>query len=263
MSRRGPGSSKPLPEDGGTGGSSTGSGGSSGSGSTGSDGGTVAESDLAPIDLSDMRLYNWYGQWHASNWDNAWSSIPFRYDHVIQDESGDTHLIFDENGAPELKAQNGHPYSTKAFYEVDVTLPELRSGMVVAPLWLWHDHTRDEIDFEFVGANSLQLTIHSYRSGEHRSQDYRIEGNFSGQRMKLGIATDLERGEIDMLVNGQVVHTFYNNTNAFPTGEMRPVISMWVGDAVSWAEPWTGPWEGFAEGEQLVMTVHGYRFEQR
>nr|WP_232367419.1 family 16 glycosylhydrolase [Altererythrobacter lutimaris] len=210
-----------------------------------------------------MRLYNWYGKWHASNWDNAWSSLPFRYDHVIQDENGDTHFIFDENGAPELKAQNGHPYSTKAFYEVDVTLPELRSGMVVAPLWLWHDHTRDEVDFEFVGDKFLQLTIHSYRSGEHRTKEHQIEGNFSGQRMKLGIATDLERGEIDMLVNGQVVYTFYNNTNAFPTGEMRPVISMWVGDNVSWAEPWTGPWEGFAEGEQLVMTVHGYRFEQQ
>ena len=90
-----------------------------------------------------------------------------------------------------------------------------------------------------------------------------MTGDFSGQRMKLAIETDLAKGEIDMIINGEVVQTFYNNTNAFPTGEMRPVISMWVGDNVSWAEPWTGPWEGLEEGEQIVMTVHGYRFEQR
>ncbi len=265
ISRRGTGPGKSLPSDGGTddggatgGGSGTGSTGDAGSGDT-----ITTSSDLPPIDLSDMRLWNWYGQWHASNWDNAWSTIPYRYDHVTQDEAGNTHFIFDANGAPELKAQNGHPYSTKAFYEVDVTLPELRSGMVVAPLWLWHDHTRDEVDFEFVGDKFLQLTIHSYGSGEHKTQEHRITGNFSAQRMKLGIATDLAAGEIDMLINGQVVHTFYNNTNAFPTGEMRPVISMWVGDNVSWAEPWTGPWQGFSQDEQIVMTVHGYRFEQR
>ena len=81
--------------------------------------------------------------------------------------------------------------------------------------------------------------------------------------MKLAIETDLAAGEIDMLVNGQVVHTFYNNTRAFPTGEMRPVMSMWVGDKTSWAEAWTGKWGGFAPGEQLVMTIHGYRFKQR
>ena len=128
----------------GTGGTDTGSGG----GDT-NDGGGVT-TDLPPLDLSDMALWNWSGTWHASNWDNAWSSIPYRYDHVQQDAAGNTYFVFDAKGAPELKAQNGHPYSTKAYYEVDVTLPQMRSGMVVAPLWLWHDKTRDEVDFEFV-----------------------------------------------------------------------------------------------------------------
>ena len=268
VGRRSDGPTKTLPDSGGSGDGTSSDGGGSTGGTIGSGGENGTESggtgsDLAPIDLSDMALWNWYGQWHASNWDNAWSSIPYRYDHVVQDDTGNTHFIFDAQGAPELKAQNGHPYSTKAYYEVDVTLPELRSGMVVAPLWLWHDHTRDEVDFEFVGDKFLQVTIHSYRSGSHRTQEYQMTGDFSGQRMKLAIETDLAKGEIDMIINGEVVQTFYNNTNAFPTGEMRPVISMWVGDNVSWAEPWTGPWEGLEEGEQIVMTVHGYRFEQR
>ncbi|WP_394729111.1 family 16 glycosylhydrolase [Altererythrobacter sp. GH1-8] len=260
LKRTDPGPKKKLPgedvvSDGGSGTGGSGDGGAPDTGGAGS--------DLPPIDLSDMALWNWYGKWHASNWDNPWSSFPYRYDHVSQDEAGNTYFTFDAQGAPELKAQNGHPYSKKAFYEVDVTLPELRSGLVVAPLWLWHDQTRDEVDFEFVGDQFLQVTVHSYRSGSHRTQEHRMTGNFSGQRMKLGIETDLAGGQIRMLVNGQLVHTFYNNTNAFPTGEMRPVISMWVGDKTSWAEPWTGRWEGLTNGEQVVMTVHGYRFEQR
>ena len=248
--------------DGGGGGTTDGGGDTGGPDATDGGDGTNT-SDLAPLDLSDMALWNWSGKWHASNWDNAWSTIPWRYDHVTQDAGGNTHFIFDAKGAPELKAQNGHPYSTKAYYEVDVTLPEMRSGMVVAPLWLWHDKTQDEVDFEFVADKFLQVTIHSYRSGSHRSQEARMSGDFSGQRMKLGIETDLAGGTINMFVNGQKVHTFYNNTQAFPTGEMRPVMSMWTGDKVSWAEAWTGPWGGFASGEQLVMTIHGYRFEQR
>ena len=255
-----PGPKKKLPGEEEVTGGETGTDGSGGVTTTDTGG---AGSDLPPIDLSDMALWNWYGKWHASNWDNAWSSYPYRYDHVAQDEAGNTYFTLDSQGAPELKAQNGHPYSTKAFYEVDVTLPQLRSGLVVAPLWLWHDHTRDEVDFEFVGDKFLQVTVHSYRSGSHRTQEHRLTGDFSGQRMKLGIETDLAAGEIDMLINGQVVHTFYNNSTAFPTGEMRPVISMWVGDMTSWAEPWTGVWAGLNDGEQIVMTVHGYRFEQR
>lgn len=224
---------------------------------------TASTDRLAPIDLNDMKLWNWEGRWHASHWDNPWSSTPFSFDHVQQDEAGNTHLIFDAEGAPELRAQRGHPFSTKAYYEVDVTVPELRSGLVVAPLWLWNNDTKDEVDFEFVGDQYLQTTVHSYRSGSHKTQVHKFYGDFSGRRMRFAIETDLAEGRIDMLVNGEIIHTYYNNTNAFPTGKMRPVMSMWVGDQVDWAEPWTGPWGGLKDDEQIVMTVHGYYFEQR
>lgn len=234
---------------------------SSGSAGTATpDNSALSTGSLPPLDLSDMALWNWSGQWHASQWDNDFSTIPWRYDRVVQESGADTRFVLDATGAPELKAQKGHPASRAGLYEVDVTLPQMRSGLCTAPLWLYNDSSRDEVDFEFVGDNYLQMTIHSYRTGSHRTQEFRMAGDFSDRRIRLGIRTDLDAGVIEMFVDGQKVHTFKDDGAAFPTTALRPVISMWAGDKASWAKSWLGAWSPLGSGENLAMTVHGYRY---
>lgn len=217
-------------------------------------------SDLPPLDLSDMALWNWQGLWHASEWDNAFSDIPFRYNHISQSADGNTTFSLDSSGAPELKGQN-QPTHIAGLWEVDVSLPDAASGLNMAPLWLYNGDNGDEIDFEFVGTKGLQVTIHSYNSGSHAYDAFMLlnSSSLAGQRVRLGIRADLTAGWIDMLVNGQVAHSFHrsDSPNAFPTTGLKPVLSMWTAKSgLGWAEQWLGTWNGGS----ATMVVHGYQY---
>lgn len=217
-------------------------------------------SSLPPLDLSNMRLWNWQGLWHASNWDHAFSSIPWRFDHISQRTNGDTVFRLSQTGAPELKAQK-QTLQKSGLWEVDVTLPSEASGLDVAPLWLYNSSSKDEVDFEFVGTKGLQLNIHSYSTGKHVQAPVMLPGTtgWSGRRVRFGIRINLDAGRIDHLIDGKIVHTYYRKSNpsAFPVTGLKPIISMWPAKSgLSWAESWLGKWAG----EPAAMVVHGYRF---
>lgn len=207
-----------------------------------------------------MSLWNWQGKWHASEWDNAFSDIPWRYDHVVQNIDGDTFFNLDPDGAPELKGQN-QPAQISGLWEADVTIPEAASGLAIAPLWLYNGTTKDEIDFEFVGTQGLQVNIHSYISGRHVQDPVMIPNteHLAGQRVRFGIMADLEAGWIKLLVNDEVVHQYnrIDNPAAFPSSGLKPIISMWTAKSgLYWAEQWLGKWAGGS----ATMTVHGYQY---
>lgn len=227
-----------------------------------SGGGDTQVSSLPPLDLSDMRLWNWQGLWHASEWDHAFSDVPWRFNRITQEASGDTIFKLDAMGAPELQAINQTAHK-KGLWEVDVTLPNEASGLAIAPLWLYDKSSKDEIDFEFVGTKGLQVNIHSYSTGKHVQAPVMLAGTsgWSGRRVLFGIRTDIDAGRIDLLINGEVVHTYYRSVNpeAFPKTALKPVISMWPAKSgLGWAEAWLGKWAG----EPTTMVVHGYRFSQ-
>jgi len=49
--------------------------------------------------------------------------------------------------------------------------------------------------------------------------------------------------------------------DAFPQTALKPILSMWHAKrGLRWAEAWAGPWTPLGPGEQVRMTVHGYRF---
>ena len=215
---------------------------------------------LAPLDLGDMRLWNWQGTWHASHWDHAFSDVPWRFGNVQRSPNGDVRFHLDRTGAPELQGMN-QPPQTKGLWQTDVTLPDLASGLVVAPLWVYNQKTKDEIDFEFAGKEGLQVTIHSFDDGQHKQAHVTVPGSadWSGRRVRFAIRVDLDAGWINMLVNGQVVHTFTRDENpeAFPSSGLKPFISMWPAKSgLAWAESWVGAWDGMPAS----MIVHGFRF---
>lgn len=222
--------------------------------------GDIQLSPLPPLDLSDMQLWNWQGLWHASQWDHAFSDVPWRFDRVSQAAGGDTFLKLDVNGAPELQAIN-QPAHKKGLWEVDVTLPNEASGLAIAPLWLYNSSSKDEIDFEFVGTKGLQVNIHSYATGKHMQAPVMLAGTsgWSGRRVRFGIRTDLDAGQIDLLIDGAIVHTYHRSAHpgAFPATELKPFMSMWPAKSgLSWAETWLGTWAG----EPTTMVIHGYGF---
>lgn len=219
---------------------------------------------LAPLDLSDMKLWNWNGKWHASEWDHASSTIPWRYNRVTGQANGDVKLRLDSTGAPQLQAVNGTPAYSNGLWEVEATLPQLREGMVVAPLWLYNSANKDEIDFEFVGRRGLDVTLHAYPGGVHKQKTVRLFAgtDLSGKRMRFGIRRDDAAGKIAMLVDGKVVHTFNKAyLGWFVTKPVKPFSELWAADpSKTWLTQWTGVWKPLASGDHRTMIVHGYGY---
>lgn len=220
---------------------------------------------LPPLDLSDMRLWNWSGKWHASEWANGSSLTPWKYARITKQKNGNTLFVLDASGAPELKAQGGIGAASSGLWEAEVTLPTMRDGLVVAPLWLYNDKTRDEVDFEFAGRNGLDISIHSYVGGLHMQRTVRLyKGtDFSKRKVRLGIALDQSSGLANLYVDSKLaVSIKASEIGFFPKSPMKPIISMWPARS-DWGDfvAWTGKWVPLAKSESLSMIVHGYGYK--
>lgn len=220
----------------------------------------VSTTKLPKLDLSDMRLWNWGGKWHASEWGN-WDPLPWRFDHVAQVANGDTYFRLDATGMPQLQGMDGAPRFNNGLWEADITLPKLRDGLVVAPLWLYDPASKDEIDFEYAGRNGLDLTLHAQVDGQMRKSSVRLYAgrDMSGERHRFAIRVDQTAGVIDMYIDGKRVHRFNRKDGLFVSGPLRPFIEMWAANPErSDYVGWVGRWNGLAQGETLTMTAHGY-----
>src|SRR5579863_6977632 len=186
---------------------------------------------LPPLSLAGIGLYKYTAPWTASNWANAGSTIPWRYDHVNQVGHKVT-LRLDSSGAPELQATQGTVPHTSGLWQVDVTMPQhMREGVVVAPLWLYDSASKDEIDFEIVAARQLTVSLHSWPGGVHMRQTVAVIPNvdFSGRRLCLGINLRPAAGKIEMRANGQVIYTWdRSKMNFFVSHPVRPWIELWA-----------------------------------
>lgn len=216
---------------------------------------------LPPLDY-DASLWNWNARWFASEWGNGMSPIPGRYDHVIR-RGNDIVLRLDAAGLGEIQGMNGTPARKNGLWEVDVTLPKARTGVVIAPLWLLDNASRDEIDFEVVGASGgIDVTMHI--AGKQIVGTKILAGqDLSGRRVRLGIRVDQDLGNVDMIVNGRIEHRFDRDMQpaGFVRNALKPWFNMWPADpAKSWLVQWAGRFQRFAPAENMQMTIHGYRY---
>jgi hypothetical protein len=225
---------------------------------------TPAVATLPPLDLSDMRMWNWNGKWLASEWDNVNGPIPWRYNHIVQKSGKDTVFTLDATGAPQLQGMNGTPAYTRGLWETEVTLPSLHEGVIVAPLWIYDTGSKDEIDFEFAGRRGLDVSMHVYVNGVHQQNTVRLFAgtDMSGQRHRFGIKIDETAGYVEMYVDGQRVHRWErSSTTSFISHPMKPWIEMWpTNPSNAGFVQWAGQWKGLAPNEKLTMTVHGYGY---
>lgn len=225
---------------------------------------TTATSPLQPLDLRDMRAWNYNGKWLASEWANGNGPIPWRYNRIVQKSGKDTIFTLDAEGAPQLQALKGTPAFSRGLWETDVTLPSLREGMITAPLWLYDTASKDEIDFEYAGRKGLDVSMHVYVNGEHKQNTVRLFAgtDMSGQRHRFGIKVDQPAGYVEMYLDGKRVHRWDRSTTpAFISHPLKPWIEMWPTNASNAGlVTWAGVWKGLAPKEKLTMTVHGYGY---
>lgn len=223
-------------------------------------------STLPRLDISTMKLWDWNQPWAASQWANPNSTIPWRFDRIAAQSDGRVLFLLDSIGAPQLQAVNGTPAQTSGLWEVDVTLPQLREGLVVAPLWLYNSTTRDEIDFEFAGLKGLDVTMHCYPGGVHKKVTTRLFPwqNLSGRRFRLGIRLNTTTGRAEMIVNGTTMRVFDRATTGFfISSGLKPFIEMWAADpSKTDLVNWVGTWRPLASGQRLTMAINGYRYSR-
>ena len=217
---------------------------------------------LAPLpDFSGVSLQPW--DWSAPMAPSQWSEpklggYDWRFDHaVIRD--GALLLSVSERASGQVQT-NAAAASVAAFWEVDVTLPTMRDGLVAAPLWTFNAQTFDEIDFEVVGRTGLQLTIWSAVDGRHAAvwSDIVIRGDLSGKRYRLGVAYEAGR-RIRFFVNGVVVADVRPEDTplGFPATPQKPYFDLWVANGLS--SDWAGTWRPLPADQRLTMTLHGYQ----
>lgn len=159
-----------------------------------------------------------------------------------------------------------------ANYKLEATLPDIRPGMVVAPLWLFSEGAPDpneaahEWDFEFMH-DRLELNLHNGNGGFLLDAIHR---DFSGHRVLLEI--DRVPGAVTMrlydLTDGfgfertftpDMIAARASEPNApeglrFPEAPMFPMMEFWVSNA----EGWAGKAEDYGPGMRYDMILHGY-----
>ena len=218
---------------------------------------------LPPLpDFSNIKLTLW--DWEAPMAPSQWSEpklggYDWQADHAMI-RNGELVLSVSERASGQVQTREACSGSKEALWEVDVTLPEMRDGLIAAPLWTFNGKTFDEIDFEVVGRTGLQLTLWSAVDGHHKTvwSDTVIRGDLSGRRLRLAIAYEAGR-RVRFFVNGALVANVTPDDAplGFPSTVQKPYFDLWVANGVD--PRWAGRWRPLAPGERLTMRLHGYR----
>lgn len=221
---------------------------------------TPSSSDSLPdFSAITLRLWDWSAPMAPSQWsESKLGGYDWRADHAVV-RDGELRLSVSEKASGQVQT-NDSAASSSALWEVDVTIPQMRDGLVAAPLWTFNDDTFDEIDFEVVGRKGLQLTIWSAVDGKHTTVWSRqiIEGDLSGRRFRLGIG--YAAGErVVFFIDGQRVAevTPADAPQGFPSTPQKPYFDLWVANGLN--PGWAGRWTPLQSGERLTMRLHGYR----
>jgi len=182
----------------------------------------------------------------------------WRVDHAVV-RGGDLVLSVSERASGQVQT-NGSAARTDGMWEVDVTLPPMRDGLIAAPLWTFNAKTFDEIDFEIVGRTGLQLTLWSSVEGRHTAvwSDTVLRGDLSGRRLRLGIVYEAGR-RVRFYVDGDLAAdvTPADAPLGFPSTPQKPYFDLWVANGLH--PGWAGRWTPLPSGVKLDMKVHGYR----
>jgi hypothetical protein len=208
-----------------------------------------------------LELWNYQNPFFPSQWGEAkLNGYDWRANHATI-SNGSLLLSVSEKASGQVQ---GNEYLSRALWEVDVILPEMRSGLVAAPLWLMSRDKSDELDFEFLGVKGLTLTAWTDVDGSKRAvwslgaNGTGQIGNLSGKRYKLGIAYNAGKS-VTFYVNDKKLKTITPDDTGgrFPKLPLKPFFDLWVANGID--PGWAGSWQPLPGGTTLTMQVLGYK----
>lgn len=211
---------------------------------------TPPKASVLPPIAGPLTPNAWGNPWTPSDWDEPkMNGYRWSPNNVFLDGT-DLKVRLTEKNSAQIQ-QNGAARSDKGRWEVDVTLAAPTPGMIQAPLWTYNNETRDELDFEWVGANGLHLTVYAKGVAVWSKTIANVKDG------RHHIAVEYEAGKSVIFIMDGVeldrVTPAQTKGGAFPTSPMKAYIEVWP----SLSEGWAGKWQGAGSG--LTMTVHGFR----
>ena len=211
----------------------------------------------------EMAVWDWGKPFAPSEWGEPKLGGYDRKSANVRITGGKLELNITEKASAQVQA-NDAGLLTKARWEVDVTIPTMKPGLIAAPLWTYDSKGQaDELDFEVVGTKGLTLTIWASVDGKKESVWDNggkpiIPGDLSGKRYKLAI--DYEAGKVVVFYidDKEVARvTPADCPKGFPKEKQKAFIDLWVANGLD--AGWAGKWTPLRKGHALTMTVHGFR----
>lgn len=202
----------------------------------------------------------WTRGWHARQWDEgAFHAAKSAFKNVsVERSSRDTVLMLSADA--EAGLQYSERVSTSFSTEMEFTVDRMRPGVIAAPLWTYDAKSGDEIDFEIVGLNGLQLNLHSGGRTLTPFIPKGYEGDLSGRRIRVGITAKLPEF-VSFYVDGQEVLRV-TRANA-PGGQMITTPQQVL--STIWGYPkgaaWAGPYSSPPPGSEVLMRLHGFAYQ--
>lgn len=217
-----------------------------------------AKSSLPPIRV-DWELWNNSKTWSRSQWSGgAFHALPFDSNNITVQRNGDVVLTMDRFAEAELQ-RNADATATKGFVQADITVPNMRSGVIASPISLYDQATGDEINIAVVGLKGLQLTA-KLNGKSATVTPAALQGDLSGRRIKVGVSYELPY-QITYLIDDQPVLTLTNSSapgGRLPMHGFKAISSVW---GYPQGGGWAGTYQPLGAGEEVKMTIHGYDFK--
>jgi hypothetical protein len=229
-------------------------------------GGTTTDSTLPRFpDWGDI-WGEWDMAWHSRGWnEGSFHAAPSVYPNVTRLPSGAVKLAMNSYGEAGLYSCS-IPKSSSFAVEMDIEILKARSGVVIAPVWLWSNVPGGtEFDFEVAGLNGLQINVHNMVNGSSKTLSQAVipkgwEGDCTGKRARLGFT--YKGGQFcSFTIDGKEVYRS-DATNVpggvFPSDPLGVLCNVW---GYPGGAGWVGPFTPFAAGEESAFLIHGLAYQ--
>ncbi|CAI5459778.1 unnamed protein product [Closterium sp. Yama58-4] len=163
-------------------------------------------------------------------------------DHMSIDADGRGFYIFeDDSGSTPARVRSSSRYPTGTTFSGDVMIPSGATSGIVSSFYLSSlegSTTQDEIDFEWLGKNNMQVQTNYYVNGVG-GHELVVDLGFDASQSFHTYAITYDEDKIQWFIDGELVRTVLKSTSSsFPSMNVYLYSSLWNASFInggSWA----------------------------